>query len=98
MSENLSNFLIDLASDPGLMARFHSDPAGVLNGRNLDADEEAALIARDAGRIRAVLGGVNLASNGQVGNGAMDSLRKAAKPKPAKKKSAKKKRPAGKKK
>lgn len=100
MSENLSSFLIDLASDPGLMARFLSNPTSALNGVGLDANEEAALRARDAARLRAALGGLNLAQNGQVGNGPMASIRKspAKKKKAAKKKPAKKKKPAGKKK
>ena len=89
MSENLGNFLVDLATDPGLMARFLSDPSGALQGVNLDVEEQAALTSRDSDQLRRALGGWSLASNGQSMNGKKKG-KKGGKKKGSKKKAGKK--------
>jgi hypothetical protein len=90
MSENLGNFLVDLATDPGLMARFLSDPSGALQGVNLDVEEQAALTSRDSDQLRRALGGWSLASNGQSMNGKKKKGKKGGKKKATKKKGGKK--------
>jgi hypothetical protein len=56
MGQTLKDFLINLASSPELMTQFAADPAAVLAGSGLSADEQAALLARDSDRIRAAIG------------------------------------------
>ena len=56
MSNNLSDFLVDLASDPGRMAAFLADPSRMLNESSLTDEEKAAVLTRDGARIRGVLG------------------------------------------
>ena len=55
MSDNLSNFLVDLASDPARMNAFLSDPSAVLNQSVLSEDARAAVLTRDGRRIREAL-------------------------------------------
>ena len=55
MSENLSDFLIDLGSDPDRMARFAVDPSGALNGSSLSTEERMAVMAADSGGVRRML-------------------------------------------
>jgi hypothetical protein len=82
MSEQLKNFLVDLASDPERMKRFSQDPNTELESTGLSADEKDAVLSRDASRLRAALGKPDHASLTQ--NLAAKKPRKAAK-KPAKK-------------
>lgn len=51
MSENLSNFLVDLASDPDRMASFLMDPGALLDRARLTADEKAAVLSQDPRRL-----------------------------------------------
>ena len=55
MSNNLSNFLVDLASDPVRMDAFLADPPRILNDSSLTDDEKAAVLTRDGNRIREAL-------------------------------------------
>lgn len=55
MSNNLSNFLVDLASDPGRIAAFLADPLRMLNESSLTEDERAAVMSRDGAAIRTAL-------------------------------------------
>jgi len=55
VSNNLSNFLVDLASDPGRMAAFLADPSRMLNESSLTEDERAAVMTRDGAAIRTAL-------------------------------------------
>jgi hypothetical protein len=55
VSDNLNNFLVDLASDPARMDAFLSNPAGVLQQAPLSEDEKAAVLTRDGRRIREAL-------------------------------------------
>jgi hypothetical protein len=55
MSENLSDFLIDLGSDPDRMARFTVDPTAALNGSSLSIEERTAVMAADSGGVRRML-------------------------------------------
>ena len=55
MSDNLSHFLVDLASSPDQMRAFLADPSRVLDGTSLSADEKAALLTHDGAQIRAAL-------------------------------------------
>jgi hypothetical protein len=56
MSEPLSSFLVDLATNPGLMSQFMADPLAVLASTALTADEKAAILSRDPRRLSASLG------------------------------------------
>ena len=55
MSDNLSNFLVDLASDPVRMDAFLRDRSAVLNQSVLSEDARAAVVTRDGRRIREAL-------------------------------------------
>jgi len=89
VSDNLNNFLVDLASDPARMAAFLSDPSGVLNQSPLSEGERAAVLTRDGGPIRSALGvppGMSALPNGAM----------AKRPPTSKPKSATKKKSGGK--
>ena len=95
MSDSLSKFLINLASSPDLMKRFLEDPQATLADAGLSAEEEDAILTRDAARLRKIL------KAGIGGLGGIRIIAKAkAKAKPASKarRAARKtKKPAGKK-
>ena len=55
MSETLSDFLIDLASDPARLASFAANPEGVLAQTMLTAEERSALLAGEAEGLRMAL-------------------------------------------
>jgi hypothetical protein len=55
VSDNLSHFLVDLASNPDQMRAFLADPARVLESTSLGSDEKAAILARDGEQIRMAL-------------------------------------------
>jgi hypothetical protein len=55
MSDNLSDFLIDLGSDPDRMARFAVDPFAALNRSSLSVEERRAVMAADSEGIRRML-------------------------------------------
>lgn len=56
MSENLTKFLVDLASDPERMNRFAANPSAELDGTALSTGEKEVLLARDPARLRRALG------------------------------------------
>jgi hypothetical protein len=66
LSDNLSHFLIDLASDSDRMAAFLADPAGALAGSLLTDEEKAAVLTRDSVRVRAAFRRLNLAMDEPV--------------------------------
>jgi hypothetical protein len=86
MSEHLSEFLIDMASDPSRAASFAANPQFELDRSQLSAEERDAILGGDAARIRFVL-------KGEGGGGVMTTKKKSGtKKKPApKKKTGKKK-------
>jgi len=55
VSDNLNNFLVDLASDPVRLDAFLADPLRTLNESLLTEDEKAAVMTRDGARIRTAL-------------------------------------------
>lgn len=55
MSNNLSDFLVDLVSEPGRMAAFLADPLRMLNESSLSEDEKTAVMTRDGAAIRTAL-------------------------------------------
>lgn len=64
MSGNLSEFLVDLASNPDQMAAFLADPERVFEEAGLTAEERDAIRSRDARRLSAVLNsGLHMQSN-----------------------------------
>jgi hypothetical protein len=65
VSDNLSHFLIDLASDPVRMGAFLADPDGTLAASLLTDEEKAAVLTRDSARVRAAIG-LNLAMDEPV--------------------------------
>lgn len=56
MSDKLTHFLIDLASDPVRMDAFQADPAGMLATSLLTGEEQSAVLTRDGHRVRSALG------------------------------------------
>jgi hypothetical protein len=56
MSDNLNNFLIDLASNPDRMARFRADPHFEIDDAGLTDAEKAAVLAQDSRQLEDVLG------------------------------------------
>lgn len=86
MSDHLSDFLIDVASEPGRLASFAANPGFELDRSPLTAEERAAILAGDAARIRFALKGEN---GGGVMKTKKGGKKKAA---PKKKKSAGKKK------
>jgi hypothetical protein len=94
VSDNLSNFLVDLASDPATMDAFLSDPSGVLNQSVLSEDERAAVLTRDGRRIREALH--IMPWEAALPEGAMAKRPPTPKPKPGAKKSGGKSKTSGK--
>jgi hypothetical protein len=86
VSDTLSDFLVDLASDPDRMQAFVANPNVLLDQSTLSADEKAAILSRDARAIRTIMG---LAPG--------EASENYAKKKGKKKKSAKKKKTGNKK-
>jgi hypothetical protein len=89
MSEHLSEFLIDMASDPSRAASFAANPEFELDRSPLSPEERDAVLGGDAARIRFVL-------RGEDGGGGVMTTKK--KKKSVKKKAAPKKKKTGKKK
>jgi hypothetical protein len=56
MNGNLKDFLVNLASDPDLLARFAADPAGEVSRAGLSEEETAAVLSRDSRELRRALG------------------------------------------
>jgi hypothetical protein len=93
MSDNLSNFMVDLASDPDKMARFMSNPLDELDDSLLTAPERAVVLSRDGVKLQVLLR--LLKTNGSQSGGFKKGKR--VKKKPARK-GGKKKAPSRKKK
>jgi hypothetical protein len=55
MSESLQEFLVALADDGVLLARFRVEPGPVLDEAGLVGEAREALLSRDLDRIRALL-------------------------------------------
>ena len=55
MSDNLDNFLVDLASDPARLRAFLADPQRTLHESLLTEEEKAAVTTRDGAAIRTAL-------------------------------------------
>lgn len=53
---NLSRFLVDLATNPDLKARYTSDPGSVMADAGLTSEERAALHSGDSTLMRKALG------------------------------------------
>lgn len=83
VSDNLSNFLVDVASNPDRMASFAANPLGELDRAPLTADERAVVLAGDSAGIRQALGGQ---AGGQGGIRKKKGAKKATKKRPASKK------------
>jgi hypothetical protein len=79
MSENLTKFLVELASDPDRMNRFAMNPSAELDRTSLSHAEKEVLLARDPVRLRHALGAspvdhMTKAKNGNGGkNGGKDN-------------------------
>jgi uncharacterized protein (DUF1501 family) len=98
MSENLSEFLVDLVSNPDQMAAFLADPERLFEDAGLTAEERDAIRSRSARRLSAALStGLHMESN--ANNVAIKAPSRAAtkKKKGGKKKAAVKKKKGGKK-
>jgi hypothetical protein len=89
MSENLSNFLADLGSNPDLLARLAADPATELAGTGLTQQEQAAILSRDPRLVGKVLG---MSAQGQGAAGIKKKKKKKKKTPPKRKPAQKKKR------
>ena len=66
MSENLSSFLVDLASDPDRMARFKANPVFEMAEAGLSEGERAALLARDSRRLNDALSAAKRGGGGGI--------------------------------
>jgi hypothetical protein len=55
MSDRLSEFLVDLASNQDAMAAFHADPARVFDEAGLTGDERTMILSRDPRRTSRTL-------------------------------------------
>lgn len=88
MSENFSNFLADLGSNPDLLARLAADPATELAGTGLTQQEQAAILSRDPRVVGKVLG---MSPQGQGAAGIKKKKKKKKTP-PKRKPAQKKKR------
>ncbi len=57
MSENFRDYLIALADDPALLARYNADPKDTLRDAAISNEERKALLSGDAAQINALLVG-----------------------------------------
>ena len=91
MSENLSNFLVDLASDTDFMGRFLDDPARELDRWNdrLTVKERVAILSRNSRQLRDALdtrgdrAASDMVGTGKRGKGKHGAQKKALRKKPA---------------
>jgi hypothetical protein len=60
MSENFRDYLIGLADDPDLLAKYKKDPKDTLLMAAISSEERAALLKHDKDRIRALLKGAEV--------------------------------------
>ncbi|HKB12853.1 MAG TPA: hypothetical protein VKD69_19455 [Vicinamibacterales bacterium] len=92
MSESLSEFLVDLVSNPDQMAAFLADPERVFATTGLTAEERDAVRSRDPRRLSAALSsGLQLQANTNNATAARKGTKKGAKKKGAAKKGGTKK-------
>ena len=91
MSDNLSHFLVDLASDSDRLNAFLADPTQAVNATSMSEYEKAAVLSRDSAQIRSAL----MAGPGDPTG---SSKKKRKKKSPAKKKSPSKTKKSNKKK
>ena len=56
MSTRLTNFLVHLATNRVVQRQFKASPGSAMSRAKLSADEREAILARDSGRIRKLLG------------------------------------------
>ena len=84
MTDALTKFLVDLAVDPDLQAKYAADPEGVMSRAGLSDPERAAMLTRDATRIRAAMG------HGPAHHMTQQKTKKKKAAKSSKKKAAKK--------
>jgi hypothetical protein len=69
MANELTNFLIELSSDPGARARFQEEPETAMSAAGLSEEQQAAVLSEDPNRIRdAILPG------GEVGGTRMANI------------------------
>ncbi len=57
MSENFRDYLIALADDPALLARYKADPKDTLKDAAISNEERQALLSGDVSKINAFLAG-----------------------------------------
>ena len=93
MSDNLSEFLVDLASNPDRMAAFQADPARVFDEAGLTDQERTVIESRDPRLLSSTVGAAMRLQNGH--ERAAPPKKKGGKTVTKKKKGSKKK--AGKK-
>jgi len=85
MSENLSNFLVDLACDPDRQGRFTANPQAEFTSTGLTPQEQAAILSRDPRQVGNALGA--LAKSAGMG---IHKKKKGGKKKSSKKSGSKK--------
>ncbi len=85
MSKRLTDFLIQLSTDPRQAEQFEADPVGTMDAAGLSAGERQAVLSRNPDVIRRELGQLHVSTMTD------DKAKKPPKPKP-KKKTAKKKK------
>lgn len=63
VSETLTDFLVDLASDADRMQAFLANPAQMLDQSTLSAEEKAAVLTRNSSEIRRAMGALSAAES-----------------------------------
>ncbi|HXI32042.1 MAG TPA: hypothetical protein VNG89_26570 [Vicinamibacterales bacterium] len=89
MTDNLGNFLVDLASEPDRLARFLANPMPVLDASSLTPDEQRMVRFPDSGDLEDAIR--TRKTNGTLTGGGPDERQLPAK---KKKKTVKKKKKA----
>ena len=86
MSASLRDFVVDVASAPDLAVRFSADPLGELDRLGLTEKEKAAVLSRDSGALRELLGAARKgAANVIAKKGKKKKKKKPARKSPAQK-------------
>jgi hypothetical protein len=76
MSYRLTDFLVDLATDPARRSRYEQDPRGELDRAGLETEDKEALLSGDSSRVRRALGHPDNDTMTQAANSTLGRRRK----------------------
>jgi hypothetical protein len=91
MSDSLSELLVDLASDPELMAAYQAEPTRVFDEAGLSAEERDVMLSCDPRLLSGIVGAAMWLANGHTVSRKKGSRKRAMQKKSGKKKAGKKK-------